>query len=222
MLPLIRKLGLPQLVQTEDDGHFWQWSQAGGLDREIITDDDLNVKSVMVALVATASPSPSPGPSDMPLLDVDETDAVDVAAKAGATHLKRSQGSVLQWDYNGSVLVAELANGRTLRIRGIDATYARALGYFGPPSPAPVAHHAPALVHQYLPPYVPPGAGTVIVRVSIDDTGKVTNTQVVLSSGDVAVDAFEQESMRRSVFTPATCAGAPCAGIYIDDGGLWR
>ena len=71
---------------------------------------------------------------------------------------------------------------------------------------------------QYEPAYVPAVNGTVIVRVEVGSDGKVTDTRVIVSSGDKAIDRFEVASMLQSTFAPATCAGVPCAGVYIDIG----
>lgn len=220
VIGLVKTLGLPDIVQTEDDGHFWQWSRAGGLDREVIADDDLNVKSVMVALAAPPSPSASPQPPDVPMLGLDAASSAMTAKGLGAIDARQLPGPASVWTLDGSVLAAEFVGGRVVRLRAIDASYARTLGYFGKASPQPV-HHAPQLLHEFIPPYLPHADGTVIVRVAVDATGKVSGTTVLVSSHDVQLDAWEQEGMRRSTFAPATCGGTPCAGVYIDDGGLW-
>ncbi len=215
VLPLVKKFGVPDLVQTEDDGHFWQWSRAGGLDREIITDDDLDVQSVRVARADAGAASPSPAPSEIPLLGLDEAGAASAAATLGATDVRRYTGPTLVWHFDGALLVAEFADAKVVKLSGIDIGFARTLGYFGAsPSPQP-AHHAPVLLREIIPQYVPPGSGTAIVRVDLDANGKVKGTRIVLSSGDVGVDAFVQESMRLSTFAPALCAGAPCPGTYL-------
>jgi len=125
------------------------------------------------------------------------------------------------WRWNGGVLVVEMEASSVVRLRAFDERTATARAYLGAVA-APPEHRAPVLEKQYVPSYVPDGSGAVIVRVEIDPEGKVTDARVIVSSGDRAIDRFEVESMRHSTFAPASCAGAPCAGVYLDDGGVSR
>ena len=220
ILGAVKWLGVPDLVQTEDDGHFWQWSRAGGFDREVVTDDDLVVRSVLVARAGPAAPS-SPAPVDAPLLGLDADAAARAAAALGATGMHRFDAQTLVWELRGSVLIGEFDGERVVRLRACDMLTARSRGYFGAPLALPV-HRAPALLRQYTPHLIPSGVGTVVLRVTVDAQGKVSDARVVVPSGDREVDAFEIQSMRGSTFSPASCAGQPCAGVYIDIGGVMR
>lgn len=218
VLDVVKKFGTPNLVQTTDDGHIWQWRDAGGLDREVLTDDDLVVKSVLVArpdAVSTAQPS------EAPLLGKTLDDAGTTLAQAGSTPAYTGAATWRSWHWLGGVVVAETASGLVARICALDNATALAGGYLTKQY-VPSSYHAPVLIRESVPPTLPPGAGTVIVRVEIDAAGKVTRARVIVTSRDPAVDQFEVDSITHSTFQPATCGGTPCAGVYLDIGGLMR
>jgi len=216
----VKRLGLPDNVQTNDLGQFWQWADRDGLDREVYTDDDLDVESVLVAPARAGSTSQ---PSEAPVLGVaiDRAKATISATGAGPLVAKPVVKNALVWPLDAGYLVAETDGVAVLRLRAVDVDVARRFGYAGDPLIAP-PHTAPVLVRQLLPPWQPPGQGTVIVRVAIDATGKPVDEKVIVPSGDSDVDWFELDSMKISLFRPATCAGVPCAGVYLDIGGLMR
>ena len=108
-----------------------------------------------------------------------------------------------------------------LRLRAVDASTAISRGYTGA-RPASPDHTAPTLIKAYVPPFVPAGRGTVIVRVMLDARGRPGDVSVIVSSGDGGVDRFEVDSMRWSKFTPARCAGVACPSVYLDIGGVMR
>lgn len=214
VLDVVKKLGTPITVQTTDDGHFWQWAEAGGLDREILTNDDLIIESV---LVAPAKATSTAQPSELPVLGEPIDTASNVIAASGAISAKHSGPTWSSWRYNGGVLVVETDASTVARLRALDERTAALRGYLGA-KPVVAAHRAPVLVKAYMPTYVPPASGTVIVRVDVGADGMVTDARVIVPSGDREIDRFEVASMRESTFTPASCAGVPCAGVYIDIG----
>lgn len=232
ILDAAKVLGMPDVVQTTDDGHVWQWSDAGGLDREVLTDDDLVVESVLVAPCKVTSAAQ---PAEFPVLglsarDAERTiDAIAASSSPGSSAVDtiaspeavNAHPSTHVWRFAGGVLVTELNQERVVRIRALDVRTARIRGYVWPALHAP-AHRAPVLAKRFMPQTLPPGAGTVIVRVDLDANGSVTRTRVVQGSGDAAIDDFEVDSMRRSSFLPASCDGVPCAGVYLDIGGISR
>ena len=220
VLDAVKRLGMPDNVQTNDIGQFWQWADRGGLDREVYTDDDLDVESVLIAPARAGSTSQ---PSEAPVLGmtVDNAKAMLSTAGAGPLVTKPAAKDTLVWPLDGGYLVAETDGTAVLRLRAVDVDVARRFGYAGDPLVVP-PHTAPVLVRQLLPSWQPPGQGTVIVRVTIDATGKPVDERVIVPSGDSDVDRFELDSMKISLFRPATCAGVPCAGVYIDIGGLMR
>jgi len=218
ILDVVKMLGPPDVVQTTDYGHFWQWAQARGLDREILTDDDLVVKSI---LVAPAQPASTAQPPELPVLGDPIDEATRSATASGAVSVHRGGDTWSVWRWNGGVLVLEMKSSLVVRLRAFDEATATSRGYFGPVAAAP-EHHAPILEKQYVPAFVPDGSGNVIVRVEVDARGKATNARVVVSSGDREIDRFEIDSMSNSTFAPASCAGVPCAGVYLDDGGVSR
>jgi len=217
VLDAVKSFGMPDVVQTTDDGHFWQWSQAGGLDREVITDDALDVQAV---LVARAAPSSTAQPAEFPLLGESAADAAGAMRDLGAVRARERAGAWTAWRSNGGVLVVEDADGTVARIRAFDEPTAAIRGYDGV-MPSPHAHHAPVLLKEFTPAQLPP-AGTAVVRVEIDARGGVTQTRVIVSSGDPAVDRFVVDSMAHSTFAPASCDGAPCAGVFLQIDGMMR
>jgi TonB family protein len=214
VLDAVKKFGLPVVVQTTDDGHFWQWAEAGGLDREVLTNDDLTVESV---LVAPANATSTAQPAELPVLGEQIGKAKTDIATSDAVPSDDSGPTWNTFRWNGGVLVVETDGSTVVRLRALDSRTAALRGYLGT-RPTVATHRAPVLVKQYEPAYVPAVNGTVIVRVEVDSNGKVTDARVIVPSGDKAIDRFEVASMRQSTFAPATCAGVPCPGVYIDIG----
>jgi hypothetical protein len=217
ILDTVKELGTPDVVQTRDDGHLWQWSEKDGLDREVMTDDDLVVESV---LVTRAHPMSTAQPPEAPVLGEESASAADAISAAGArpsAPASPMSASYGVWLVGPGVLVTEAENGKVARLRAFDIQQARRHGFGGTALVLP-AHTAPVLERQYIPEMVPRGNGTTVVRVEIDADGKATNAHVIVPSGDSAIDRFEVDSMMRSTFRPATCSGVPCAGVYLDIG----
>ena len=247
ILDVVKKLGYPTVVQSTDDGQYWQWSDRDGLDREVLTSDDLIVQSVLVAPVARSTGQPA----EFRVLGADANTAYASMTAAGGAPMPRVWKNIHVWAMGGGYIVAETGPAPTpatatspvlsatsaptpgrakpgcddcdvvLRLRAVDVQTAVSRGYVGgrPTSPE---HTAPTLVKAYVPPFVPPGQGTVIVRVALDASGRPNDVSVIVSSGDGGVDRFEVDSMRWSKFTPATCAGVPCPSVYLDIGGVMR
>lgn len=216
VLDVVKKLGMPDIVQTTDDGHLWQWSEAGGLDREIVTDDDLAIESILVASARAASTAQ---PAEIPVLGDPVDSAMSIVAAAGAVPAKHAP-TWRSWRFNGGVLVVETNASIVTGLRALDERAAAIRGVFGP-KPVVAAHRAPALMKEYTPAQLPP-SGAAVVRVDIDAQGKVTDARVIVPSGDAAVDRFVIESMTHSTFAPATCGGTPCAGVYMEISGMSR
>jgi len=215
-----KRFGFPDVAETTDYGSFWQWSDRDGLDREVYTDDDLIVESI---LVAPARGGSTAQPSEAPMLGIDISKAAAAAASAGAgpTILKRSSPGLIVWPLGSGYLAAETDGKVVLRLRVLDATSARRWRYAGDPLATP-PHTAATMVKEVIAQSVPDGVGEDLILVNIDATGKVTGANVLVPSGQSAVDRFALECVRLSRFKPATCAGVPCAGTYLYSGGILR
>jgi TonB family protein len=220
----VRAFGIPDIVQTTADGHLWQWTSTGGLDREVFTDDDMDVVRILVAVsVPAASPTSSPLtlPDELPVLGRNAADAADAAETAGAVPLPDASSSERAWLFTGGVLVERYADSKTISVTAMDPDQARSAGYLWPRPRVP-DYEPPALVKQFITDVLPRGEGTTIVRVLIDAAGHVADTRVIVPSGQSAVDDWTIDCIRRSIFSPATCGGVPCPGVYVDVGGLSR
>ena len=219
----VHALGPPDLVVTADQGHTWQWAEAGGLDREVLTDDALVVREVLVAepaALTNSSPLPVVQPSEVPVLGMSAR-AADTSIKAlGGKPIAEPDASVRAWRLGGGVLVAELEKGSVQRLLAVDERSAQLLGYLEPALAAP-AYRAPVLEKEFIPERLPEGTGTVVVRVDVDANGKVKDAKVIVPSGNGAIDDSELFAIKRSKFRPAVCAGVPCPGVYIDIGGMF-
>jgi hypothetical protein len=217
VLDAVKVLGTPDVVQTLDDGHLWQWAEKDGLDREVMTNDDLVVESV---LVARAHPTSTAQPPEAPVLGEESASAADAISATGARPVASATPMGLRfgvWLVRPGVLVTESVDGKVARLRALDIRQARLRGFAGTALVLP-AHTAPVLARHYTPEMVPRGNGTTVVRVEIDANGNVKNARAIVPSGNGAIDQFEVDSMMRSTFRPATCAGIPCAGVYFDVG----
>jgi TonB family protein len=213
-----KRFGFPQVAQTTDFGSFWQWSDRDGLDREVYAGDDLIVQSVLVAPARAGSTAQ---PSEAPLLGLDIAKAAAAAATAGAGPmiLKPSVAGTTVWRFGSGYLTAESDGKAIVRLRALDVATAQQWGYAGAPLASP-SHTAAAMVQEVISHPLPDGEGEDLILVSLDASGHVTDTKVIVSSGQTAVDDFAMQCARRSIFKPATCAGVPCAGTYIYSGGI--
>jgi TonB family protein len=225
VLDAVKRFGPPDVVRTTDLGHEWQWVDETGLDREVLANDDMVVRQVLVAEPAPIAGQPPPlrQPMEFKVLGVLVDDAAGAIAAVGGNPIVEPDPTVRAWDLPGGVLVAELDNGVVARMLALDDTAARLLGYLQPPPPArmPAAYRAPVLTQDYYVPY-PADAlrgnveGTAVVRVLIDPKGAPKDLSIVVASGNSAIDAAALESVRKSTFRPARCDGVPCAGVYFD------
>lgn len=215
-----KRLGFPDIAQTTEYGSYWQWPDRDGLDREVFTDDELTVVSV---LVAPARGGSTAQPSEAPMLGIDAARAAAAAAAAGAgpTVLKPSTPGVIVWPFGSGYLAAETDGTKVVRLRALDATTARRWRYAGDPLATP-SHTAAGMVREVLAHPLPDGVGLDLILVSLDATGKVTDAKVIVPSGQSEVDRFALACARLSTFRPATCAGVPCAGTFIYSGGILR
>jgi len=55
IVDVLKSLGAPDNVVTRDDGIFWQWARADGIDREVLTGEDLIIKQVLIASLPPAN-----------------------------------------------------------------------------------------------------------------------------------------------------------------------
>jgi TonB family protein len=218
-----KKFGMPGVVQTEDWGHEWQWPDAGGLDREVLTDDNMVVQRVLVAprpSTARESPAPVAQPPEAPVLGLDGDAAAKVMEKSGGERVEGRYPGTLAWRVPGGFLVAALTDGKVARITAFDETTAHRLGFIAPAAEI-APHRAPHVLRDFTPSYVPSGSGTVIVRVALDAAGSVKEAKIVVPSGSRLIDEAELEHARRSQYEAATCDGVPCASVYMDIGWYW-
>jgi TonB family protein len=210
----VKKLGMPDVVQTRDDGQFWQWLDRDGLDREVLTDDELIVKSVVVARASATSTSQPP---EMPVLGMEPSKAAGAIAALGG--VPSSFANV--WGLGGGYVVTDTVQSSVVRVRAMDVMTARSSGYAGDPLVLP-EHKAPVLEKDIIPYFLPASSGTAIILVDVDAAGRVSDARVVVSSGYGNVDEFAIDEMRGSKFRAASCAGSPCAGVFLNIGGLTR
>lgn len=214
----VKRFGFPDVADTTDYGSFWQWSDRDGLDREVNTDDELIVESVVIS---EARPGATSQPSEAPMLGLDIAGAASLASKLGAGPLVTTPRHAHRevWPFGGGYIAAETDGTTVLNVRALDVTFARRYGYAG--QPLVVAPHTPvsesheAIVHP-----LPSGRGSDFILVTVDASGKVTDAKIAISSGDSEVDWWSLKCARFSTFRPATCAGVPCPGTYLFSGGI--
>ncbi len=226
ILDVVQRLGPPDVLRTTDIGHEWQWVDAGGLDREILADDDMIVHQVLVAV-----PAPLPGqsappvvqPSEFPALDTTADDASAAVEMAGGEAIAEPDPTIRAWALSGGVVVAEFESGKVGQLLALDDLSARHLGYLTPPpaTTTPFARRAPLMIKEFITPYPEPEArlgieGTVVIRVLIGADGKAEQTKIVVSSHDDGIDAAAVDSAKRSDYRPAQRDGTPCSGVYFD------
>jgi TonB family protein len=221
----VHEFGKPDIVSTTDAGHEWQWSVADGLDREVMTDDDLTVTQVLVArsmpLGLHAAASPTPAPPEVPILGLSRADAAEKMSAVGGASIPERDAGTSGWEFAGGVVVAVAVDDTIERLVAMDERTARIRGFLQPPL-AVDPYTAPQLIDGAVTHPLPAGLGTAIVRLVIDARGEVADAKVVVGSGDGDVDRWVIENAHRSTFRPATCKGVPCAGVYMDFDGLWR
>jgi TonB family protein len=225
VLDAVKRFGAPDIIRTTDLGHEWQWVDAGGLDREVLTDDGMVVRQVLIAQpapIAGESPAPAVQPAEFHALAVSVDEAANVFAAAGGTAIPEPDPAVRAWSFPGGVLVAELDNGITGRLTALDDIMARRLGYLQPPPDIiPSIYHAPVLTRDYNAPFPTDPwragiEGRAVVRATIDPTGAPKDVRIVVTSGNADLDAAALASVRKSAFRPARCDDAPCPGVYYE------
>jgi len=225
VLDAVRAFGAPDVIRTTDLGHEWQWVEAGGLDREVLADDDMVVRQVLIARpspIAGESPPPVVQPAEFRALAVSVDDAAGAVEAAGGTAIVEPDPSIRAWSFPGGVLVAELDGDIVGRLTALDDRMARRLGYLEPPPEVqPAIYRAPVLTREFYASY-PIAAlrahieGRAVVRVLVDPEGSPKDVRIVVSSGSADIDAAALESARKSEFRPARCDDSPCAGVYFD------
>jgi TonB family protein len=226
ILDVVKWIGPPDVVRTTDIGHEWQWVDAGGLDREVVTDDDMTVRQVLVAEPASlpnSKPAPTVQPAEFAALRVSADDAGVAIAKAGGEIIAEPDPTIRAWSLSGGVVVAELESGRVGQLLALDDLSARNLGYLSPPPFAalPLVRRAPVMTKEFVTPYPDSAAragieGIVVVRVVIGPDGGVERADIVVSSHDDEIDAASVQSAKKSTYRPAQCDGTPCLGVYFD------
>ncbi len=219
---VVARHGAPDIVQTTDQGGEWRWFDAGGYDLDILTDDRLSVQQILVSPVnAVPGKATRPvQPAGFPYLGVARSLAEAGLRAAGALAYAQPNPHVSVWRVAGGLCVLEL-RGQTVAkvlVLGLDA--AKTAGFMGSGPPFG-AFFAPRLLRQHAVDYPPEAVaqraqGVVVVAVSVNSAGGVDAVRVIVSSGNRTIDAAEAESMRRSVFAPARCAGEPCPSLYLD------
>ena len=231
VLKAVERFGPPDFVQTTDLGHEWQWIEAGGMDHEVLADDDMIVHQVLVARPAPIpgqSPAPLVQPAEFAALGVSVDDATTSIESAGGDAVAEPDPAVRAWAVSGGVVVAELQNGVVGQLLALDDNFARRLGYLQPPPPVrtPVIYHAPQIIKEFDAPY-PDAAfranagGRAVVRVLINAAGAPQDPRIVVSSGNDAIDAVALENVRKSTYRAARCDDAPCSGVYFDLQDYW-
>ena len=218
---LTHVLGTPGLVQTTDDGHEWRWFDAGGLDVDLLADNTLTVRQVLVSRPEDVNGTPSKlvQPREFPVLEQPSSAAAAWMKSSGAERQLEPENTISAWRVEGGLVVLELRDGRVNKILALDTASAAHLGYVPGLRSAP--YRSPRLLQQYPVDY-PKRAierhaeGVVVVAVDLANTGNAKSVRVIVSSGDADIDAAEVLSMRRSRFAPARCDGTPCDGVYLD------
>ncbi|MDQ6767163.1 MAG: energy transducer TonB [Candidatus Eremiobacteraeota bacterium] len=218
---VVKALGTPGLVATTDDGHEWRWYDAGGLDVDLLADNALLVRQVLVGRPQALNGATSKlvQPREFPVLEQPASTAAAFMKSIGAVRQTEPEDTVSAWHVGDHLVVLELISGAVHKIFALDAASASHLGYI-PGTPAP-HFHAPRLLGQFAVDY-PKRAierraqGVVVVEVSVQASGSVKDVHILVSSGDPDIDAAETLSMRRSKFQPALCDGQPCDSIYLD------
>jgi len=216
-----KRLGFPDGgAFTTNAGSIWRWTARSGLDVEIYADDQLVTQSITVSPEKADSKAE---PSELPLLGLDPSAAATAALAAGAGPLVTSpkRPNAYVWPLRGGYLDAETDGSIVVRLRALDATFARRWRYAGEPLAVP-AYTAPDIVKNTIAHPLPEGQGSDLILVSLDASGKVVDAKVIVGSGDSAVDNWSVRCARVTIFKPATCAGVPCAGSYIYSGGIQR
>jgi TonB family protein len=213
--------GAPGLVQTTDDGHEWRWFDAAGLDVDLLVDNALTVRQVLVSRPEDVHGMPAKlvQPREFPVLEQTSSGANVWMKSSGATREPEPENSVSAWRVAGGLVVLELRDGQVRKILGLDTTSAAHLGYI--PGPKAPPYRSPRLLRQFPVDYPKRAVerraeGVVVVAVDLASSGSVRSVRVIVSSGDADLDAAEVLSMRKSRFAPARCDGEPCDGIYLD------
>jgi TonB family protein len=217
----VKAFGAPGLVATTDDGHEWRWYDAGGLDVDLLADNSLVVRQILVGRPEPLHGTPSKlvQPKEFPVLEKMAREAWVWMKSDGAVPQAEPEGTVSAWRTNSDVVVLELRDNRVQKSLSLDASAAAHLGYIAGPR-APL-YRAPRLLSQYPVDY-PKRAierraeGVVVVQVEVAASGSVKDVRVLVSSGDPDIDAAETLSMRKSKFQPSRCDGQPCDSIYLD------
>jgi TonB family protein len=226
VLDVVKWIGPPDVLRTTDSGHEWQWVDAGGLDREVLADDDMVVRQVLVAEPASvpgSKPAPIVQPAEFAALHVSADDAGVAIAKAGGEMIAEPDPTIRAWALSGGVVVEELESGRVGQLLALDDLSARNLGYLSPAPFAslPFVHRAPVMTKEFIVPYPDDAAragieGTAVLRVVVGPDGGVERVDVVVSSHNDEIDAASVQSAEKSTYRPAQCDGTPCRGVYFD------
>jgi TonB family protein len=219
---VVARRGAPDVVQTTDQGGEWRWFDAGGYDLDLLTDDTLSVRQILVSPMEAV-----PGkavrwvqPAGFPYLGATRGLAEAGLRAAGGAAYAQPNPNVSVWQFAGGLCVLELRGQTVARILVLGVDAAKTAGFMGSGPPLG-SFFAPRLLLQHAVDYPPQAVaehaqGVVVVAVWLNASGGVDGVRVIVSSGNRAIDEAEVESMRRSRFRPARCAGQPCPSLYLD------
>jgi TonB family protein len=219
---LVAAFGAPGLVETTDQGHEWRWFDANGIDVDLLTDDSLTIRQILVARPQALGGKTSPlvQPNTFPYLEAPTHTADEAMRRSAALHIAQPNGEVSVWRLPEAFIVFELRNGTVHKILALDPDAAARAGFVGSSLPFG-AFRAPRLLRQYAVDYPKRAidehaSGVVVVQAEVSAAGAVTSAKVIVSSGNSDIDNAELTSIRKSTFHAAQCAGQPCAGVYLD------
>ena len=225
---LIKKHGPPNVVTT-DVGQIWTWDWAAGKVR-VTTDDDGIVRlfdllpspknPVSFALPGTPPLILNFGRMTAPQADIHykslavfsaNTIFPDSSAKAVARgyRLSPSRDAVMLFE-DATQTLSEVSFG--------EQTYLARAGFLPANSvdPPAVKMTAPVLVHQGSSDYPATKIeGDTFVRITVDETGKVSGATVFATAGDINLDRAALASAKSYSFKPATRDGVPVASVFF-------
>src|SRR4029077_13995811 len=115
---LTHTFGAPGLVQTADDGHEWRWFDADGLDVDLLVDNTLTVRQVLISRPEEVHGTTSKlvQPREFPVLEQLSSSAATWMKSNGAMPQPEPENSVSAWRVAGGLVVLELRDGRVRKI----------------------------------------------------------------------------------------------------------
>lgn len=199
IVDVLKELGAPDNVVTRDDAIFWQWARAGGMDREVLTGEDLIIKQILIASLPPANPTSNAVPLQ------------GTVTPPGGEPVTTTDPNERAWRVGDDVVVASVSNGAVWRL----------VAYQIPSGPPPL-HRAVRVRKTADIGSLPHGAGLAVYAVDVDAAGNATDVRLLVRSGDSAVDDWVIQDARHTQYDPATCSGVPCAGVFVDVDGILK